>query len=382
MERCVVRLVCLSAFVFGSVSVTHAEQPVATYSVEAVAINDVPLPGAPVKMVTASPGEIITAEIYLRDWSPNGEDLRAYQVQLDDKSFQGLVSGTIKPSEYELARKESRENVANAFIDLNRPDFIHAGSQTIAITDTIRAPGYRWLSVLIEIDKAPVSPEDGSKFYCGTVRLTVSADAAGEFHIGPLPDESVSALLTDENRTYGPIHYEPLNITVQPGVVRKNIIASDPPDGTIDARIDAGGAGSPSAWRSINITFDSDASSITEKAFKVASAGDTPVAIERIAHHGDSMTLTLNHAPEPGVWTTITHTPTGNALRFGVLPGDIDGNGVRNSRDLLALLEVLTSGASNPPYRTDLNNDGTVNAEDALAMVDCLVQRLSAKISD
>ncbi len=382
MVRCLATFFCFGVLAVYGTPRVQAQQPVGTYSVEAVALNGVPLPGAPVKLITASPGEIITAEIYLRDWSPNGEDLHAYQVQLDDKAFTGLISGSIKPSGYDAAREEKIENVANAFIDLNRPDFVHAGSQTIAITDTKRAPGYRWLSVLIDIDKAPISPQDGTKFYCGTVLLTVSADASGVFNIGPETDPAVSALLTEGRRTLGPLNYEPLEITVVEGVVRRNIVASDPPTGAIDARMVTGSAMTSGGWQTIQLTFDSDATAISEKEFSVTSGSGAPPSIKSVAARGNSLTLTLDHTLRPGAWTAITHNPTGHTLRFGVLPGDVDGNGTRNSRDFMALLELLGTDATSPAYRADLNGDGTTDARDALAMIDCLVAHLSSQIVD
>lgn len=368
-------------FLASGTDVVLAQGPVPTYSVEAVALNDVPLPGAPVKLLTASPGEIITAEIYLRDWSPQGEDLRAYQVQLDENSFQGLISGHIKPTEYDLARKENRENPRNAFIDLNRPDFIHAGSQTIAITDTRQAPGYRWLSVLIDFDRAPVSPQDGSKFYCGTVRLTVSVDASGVFNIGPSADPAVSGLLVQDGVELPSINYESLEVTIGSGALRRNILASDPPTGAIDARVTTGAAAAVGQWEKIQLTFDSDAASISKSEFAISALRGTPPTIKSVSATDQSLTLNLDRPVNGGTWTSITHRPTGNTLRFGVLPGDVDGNGIRDSRDLLVLLDLLQSGAGRPSYSTDLNGDGTSDVKDALTIIDCLVANLSGRIS-
>ncbi len=382
MDRCVTAFVAVGVVLGGWVSVVNAQQANPTFSVEAVALNGVPLAGAPVKQLTASPGEIITAELYLRDWSPNGEELRAYQIQLDDKAFDGLVSGQIKPTGYDDARKADVENVTNAYIDLDHPFFVHAGMQTIAITDTKRAAGYRWLSVLVDIDKAPVSPQDGTKFYCGTVLLTVSADASGVFRIGPAPDMNLSGLLTEGNRTIGPIDYEPLTITVESGVVRRNIVASDPPAGSIDARIMEGSSRLTGGWPAIQLMFDSDAAPISENEFSISSAGGSPPSIQGIAAAGRSLTLTFNHPLTSGVWTEITHKPTGNTLRFGVLPGDVNGNGTRDSRDLLDLLNMLGSNGPAPAYRADLNGDGTTNTRDALTLIDYLNTYLSERIAD
>lgn len=381
MDRCVAAFFAVGLVMSGWVSVANAQQANPTFSVEAVALNGVPLAGAPVKQLTASPGEIITAELYLRDWSPNGEELRAYQIQLDDKAFDGLISGQIKPTGYDDARKEDVENVRNAYIDLNHPFFVHAGMQTIAITDTKRAAGYRWLSVLVDIDKAPVSPQDGTKFYCGTVLLTVSADANGVFRIGPAPDINLSGLLTEGNRTIGPIDYEPLTITVVSGAVRHNIVASDPPAGAIDARIIADSSGLTGGWPTIQLTFDSDAAPISENEFSFNSALGSPPSIQGIAAVGRSLTLTFNHPMASGAWTEITHKPTGNTLRFGVLPGDVNGDGIRDSRDLLSLLSILGSDDAAPAYRADLNGDGTTNVRDVLTMIDYLNTHLSERIA-
>ena len=59
-----------------------------TISLEAVKINDVAI--TPSNSITANPGDIIEAEMFASNWSPNGEKLGAFQVNIGRASF---VSG-------------------------------------------------------------------------------------------------------------------------------------------------------------------------------------------------------------------------------------------------------------------------------------------------
>jgi len=365
----------LAATVALSSGAAWAQVPNPTFSIGAVALNDEPIQGAPVSTLTVAPGDTVTAELYVRDWSPGGDELRAYQIQLDEASFTSGLAGSIKPVGYDKSLADKTDNPAGAYIDLNNPQFVHAGLQTIALTDTKNAKGYRWLSVLVDIAQAPVSPEDGTKFYCGTVKLAVSSDAAGTFVIKPVENEQVSGLLKENNRTIGPISYEGLTLTVAPGVVRYRILETDPPNGSIDSRI-VGAAG----WQTISLTFDADA---TIDASKFAIADGTPNAprIADVSTDGPKVTLSLDHAIQTGRWTTLTYLPSGFTVRLGALPGDVDGNEVCDSRDAVAMLEALQAGDATQTGSADINGDGVLNARDGLCLIDLLVKNLTRRLS-
>ena len=66
-----------------------------TLSLQAVKINDVPIASS--HSITVNPGDMIEAEIFASDWSPNGEKLSGFQVSIDRASFASGATGHIKP---------------------------------------------------------------------------------------------------------------------------------------------------------------------------------------------------------------------------------------------------------------------------------------------
>lgn len=188
---------------------------VPTYSLEAVAINATPVPGG--DRVAVSPGDTLVIEVYVRDWSPNGDHLAAYQVQLDPAGFSSGPVGEVKPIDYDVTRQAGEENKANCFIDTEHPRFIHAGLDTLVLTDT-RSEGYRLASILLGAE-GPASPQDGTKLYCGSVKYLVSDNAQGRFTMGLLEQPISSGLRDRMNRPIEPIEFENLTVLVRPNLV-------------------------------------------------------------------------------------------------------------------------------------------------------------------
>jgi len=371
----------MAAVVAVSTGAVLAQVPNPTFSIAAVAVNDEPIQGAPVTTLSVSPGDVVTAEFYVRDWSPVGDDLRAYQIQLDEASFSSGEAGMIKPVGYDQSLDKKEDNPAGAFIDLNHEFFIHGGLQTIALTDTKNARGYRWLSVLVDVTAAPVSPEDGTRFYCGTVVLAVSSDAKGSFDIEMVKDPQVSGLLKDNNRTIGPIDYEGLNITVTPGAVRHRIVATDPVNGAIDARDLESAGRSAAGWQRLTLTFDAAVPAIGPDQFRIADGTAEAPTISSVSSNGAVVEVSLDRPIRSGRWTHLTYLPTGFTIKLGALPGDVDGNGTCDSRDVLAFLAVLNAGTGDVVHGPDLNGDGVVNAQDGTCLIDLLVSHLTRKMS-
>lgn len=357
-----------------------AQQPNPTFSMGVVAINDQPVQKAPVTTVTVSPGDVINAELYVRDWSPVGDDLRAYQIQLDESSFTSGTSGSIKPVGYDQSLKDKADNSAGAFIDLNHEMFVHKGLQTIALTDTKNARGYRWLSVLVDIDAAPISPEDGTLFYCGSVNLAVSSDASGEFTLKLVADPQVTGLLKDNNRPIGPIDYESLKVIVKSGVVRYRVVDTSPPDGAIDPRILSASPTSDAAgWKAFKLTFDTDSVSLSRSDFQVSDGSTDPPMITDLKVDGAKATVTLDRAIRSGAWTTLTYVPSGFTTRAALLPGDVNGDGRRNSSDLTSMLDGLNSSATSS--NLDITGDGALTVADSLSLIDLLIANLNGALS-
>ncbi len=196
---------------------TVAAGQTATFSLEATAVNSVTIPDGSVSRVGALPGDIITLHVQVRDWSDEGEQLYAYQAQVEPKTFASGSLGYIEPLNYAAKQETTDANKAACFIDRMIPEFVHAGIETLAITDS-RSEGYRWASILLD-EEGPVSPQDGTRFYCGTLKLEVSNNALGTFVIDLMHGPGNSALSNGDGNAIKPINFEPLTIVVRPDIV-------------------------------------------------------------------------------------------------------------------------------------------------------------------
>ena len=184
-----------------------------TLSLEAIAINGKPLGGSPIAHVKASPGDIITAEIYLRDWSPNDEALSGYQASLLPVSFSSGKKGFIEPVNYDALQKNGQENTENSFVDDRHPRYVHSGLKTLSLPDT-RSEGYRWMSVVLQ-GKAPKCAQDGTRFYCATIRFEVSENANGTFSLELDPDPDYSGLRKADASPIDGVQFEALEVEIR-----------------------------------------------------------------------------------------------------------------------------------------------------------------------
>lgn len=185
---------------------------------EAAAVNSVPLPDGPITHVNARPGDVLTLDVFLRDWSPGGDHLNAYQMQLEPMDFRSGSAGSIKPVDYDAKRERGEMNLDNCLVNQNDPRWLFAGKQTITIIDT-RSAGYRWMSVLVDTSDARACEQDGVKHYAGTVHMAVSDDALGTFTIGFMEDPSASLLLDERGVGITPLAFETLTVEILPDVL-------------------------------------------------------------------------------------------------------------------------------------------------------------------
>ncbi len=340
-----------------------------TYSLEAIAVNEIPIPGGPISRVTISHGDILTAQIFIRDWSPNEEKLRAYQVKLDDSSYASGEQGVIQPVDFQM----NTDKDPNAFIDEADPKWIHRGRPTIPLTDSASA-GYRWLSVLLDPQNGPVSRQDGKKFSCGTVKLTPSDNAKGTFSLGFVEDAYVSGLITPDNQQITPINYERLTVELEPTSRWGRIVSSDPPDGSIDARTLKDSKAARTPWSTVRLTFNSDCSRITSKDLKIADGSAKPPQIKAVMCEGSTLTVTLDRPIGLGAWTTITHPSSSTGPRLGRFPGDVDNNGTADTRDVLTLLDAVNGIRHLPEYQVDIDGDGKLGTADVLLVLDVITE--------
>ena len=212
-----VRLWLYTGWLTGILATTALGHP-PVFSMEVAAVNSTPVPGSIARHLEVLPGDTLTLRIYLRNWSPAGEPLNAYQMQLEVLDFASGMSGTIKPVNYETARETNTMNLDNCFVDQLDPEWIFSGHQTITLVDT-RSAGYRWMSVLVDTADAILCDQNDAKYYTGTVMMSVSDDARGTFTIGFMEEQTSSLLLDEHGVMITPLEFEVLTIVVQPDIL-------------------------------------------------------------------------------------------------------------------------------------------------------------------
>ena len=338
-----------------------------TYSIEAIEVNGIPVPGGPAHHVTVTVGDVITAKFFVRDWSPNGEILRAYQLKIDDASYATGEQGVVQPVDFQM----NPDMDPNAFIDESDPQWVHRGLPTIPLTDTVNL-GYRWLSVLIDPSRAPASAQDGKKYSCGTVKLKPSPNATGTFTIALAEDASVSYLLSMENEQILPMEYERLVVDVQPTTRWRRVLSSDPPDGSVDARRPSKSASSAGSWSTFRLAFNSDCGQLTPDDFTVDDGAPNPPRIQRVSARGATLAVTLDRPIRLGAWTTITHKNSGTFTRLGCFPGDVNHDGKADAADLIILLDALNGGRKLADYQADIDGNGKLGPGDVLQLLDVI----------
>lgn len=183
-----------------------------TISLVASELNFSPLAGGPTRELTVIPGDRVTAEVTVRDWSPQGEKLIAYQAMIEPVGFNSGPKGFIEPVLYAEAQRKELDNAPNVFVDKNRPDYIYKDQHSVPIVDS-RSEGYRWMAVMLN-GEGPVCPQDGKNYYGGTTHLMVSDNAAGSFTLFLKEGEDFSTLLKPPGPKIDNIEYENLRINV------------------------------------------------------------------------------------------------------------------------------------------------------------------------
>lgn len=356
-------------------SQTRAQTP--TISVEVVAINGVPLP-QPLSQIVVAPGERFTMEVFLRDGSPNGEQIRAYQIEMDDKSYSSGEAGTIQPIELAAFRLIDKDNNDNAFIDTQHAGDIHGGLHCIRLTDTRNAPGYRFLSVVIDPTNAPICPQDGTKFYAGTIKMEISEDAKGTFAITFMENSESTTMMDQNSEPISPMQYEKLTVVVNSKAAKKRFVSSDPPDGAIDSRMASGSK--RASWNKLQITFGSENNDIQAGDFSITDHSANPPRIRSLSASGKSITLTLDQHIRSGTWTRIKYQPTQQTISIASLPGDINGDGQRNIGDVITFENTLNGLNSNTSDKTNITGNLNMSCQDMARLIQLLSPAVRTKI--
>lgn len=374
----------------GGLSATAALGQNPTLSLEVTAVNATPL-AEPVTEIHAGPGDVLTVELLVRDWSPDGEMLRAVQASIDPHGYISGYSGNVKPVDYDARWAKGEENKENGFVDPSHPRFIFGGLTHLAMVDT-RSAGYRYLCLVLANEDAQLSRQDGVKYYFGTLKLRVSDDASGPFFLGLDQVPGASVLRDPMNQTIIPLDFERLTIHVASGVVPLRLVASDPPNGAIDARLPRRMTVQPTSqsigmqtpkpvphcgWKAIDLSFNGDAGGLTAEDFTIkdgASGRDEPLRIRQVLVKGSVATVVFDRGIHSRRWTTITHTDSGTGIRLASLPGDVNNDRAVNADDLLALIYGPEKGSPLPSYQGDIDRDGSSGISDALRLIDVMNQ--------
>lgn len=156
------------------------------------------------------------------------------------------------------------------------------------------------------------------------------------------------------------------------------IVASDPPDGAIDARQPSlpDGTAPVDGFGSVTLTFDVPISSTIGPAdFSTSELGGDgiPVTVAVVtALTPTDVLLTFSAGIEELAWTTVTYNLSGSAVTLGYLPGDVNGDGTSAATDLLAVIDHLNGITLRPIYSVDVDRSGVAGAPDLLREIDLL----------
>ncbi|MFQ5496131.1 MAG: dockerin type I domain-containing protein, partial [Phycisphaerae bacterium] len=156
------------------------------------------------------------------------------------------------------------------------------------------------------------------------------------------------------------------------------VVQSDPPDGAIDARQPSRPDGTlPVGYRSVDIKLSGDICFLTRFDFTATQAGGVlggPFIQSVEAVDARTVRVHLNRDLEPQTWTTVTHIGSGSSVTVGYLPGDVSGDGIVTSDDLLVLIDALNNPAVVLPLRSsDLDRSGSLSPADLLRAVDLII---------
>ncbi|HNQ24449.1 MAG TPA: C25 family cysteine peptidase [Phycisphaerae bacterium] len=255
----------------------------------------------------------------------------------------------------------------------------------------------RWLGVERQpFDRATLeASNDGVNWVLlwgnGTTTISESSWSLHTFDISAVADNQPTVYIrwgmgpTDGTITYPGWNIDDVEIwaafSLPPPL---HILASNPPDGAIDARRPTNpGTLGPQGWDQIEVTFDGAAGAVDSSKFvlqEVCLAGNcdgVAPAVSAVAVVGNTATLTLNRPIDPKAWTKITFTDgdAGDVIRLGFLPGDADGSGTANANDVVAVvnnINLALGGGSPPVYHSDIDRSGTVGVSDMLTLINVL----------
>ena len=157
----------------------------------------------------------------------------------------------------------------------------------------------------------------------------------------------------------------------------RGIVASIPPDGSIDARqpTDPNGANAQ-GWQTIDLMYNGETCLTSATDFLMSQDGGTagePIVASVTLPTPNTVRLNFASPIVPGAWTVITDVASGDSIRLGYLPGDVSGDGIANGDDIQTLLDALGgSGPALPIWARDVDRSGELSPADMLRVIDLL----------
>ncbi len=339
--------------------------------------------------INANPGDVIVAEIYASNWSPNGyEELMSYLAAIDVAGFHSGSAGTILPlgldktclpcpcqsndhcpDGYEChddgcCYGPDHNPEIGAFLDESRTDYVFE-AQHFSMVDTLRYRFAGYQPVSIEWPYIP-PPK-----YCGTLILSVSNDAAGTFTIPFVPEDT--SLYDFYRSPILPLELEALVVVCHGEFCE--LQGWYPSNCAIDARQPSDPDGSNRAgWDSIEITFAGcDTSKLGSEDFSVRAFPwcDPGPCMVRVIPNGNKATLLLPGVPLGG-WICVIYVATGEEVCLAHLPGDVNNDGTSAPTDILYLIDCLNGLTLCEIWQCNVDRSAVCGPPDILRVIDLL----------
>ena len=184
---------------------------------------------------------------------------------------------------------------------------------------------------------------------------------------------TVTATLTSGSITLS----DDVNFMVTDADSIRAIVASVPPDGAIDAQqpTDPDGA-NPQGWQTLDLMYNGNTCVVSPTDFLLSQDGGTagqPIIASVELPTANTVRLHFANPIVPGAWTVVTDVGTGQRVRLGYLPSDVNGDGIANGDDIQALLDALAgTGPTLPIWARDVDRSGALSPADLLRTIDLL----------
>ncbi len=352
----------------------------------------------PTNNITANPGDIIVAEVFAREWSPVGEKLRSFQVEIPNETTD--ERGSVRIAEALHCCSASTDcAIYSAFatcssgICVNTP-LLDARAGAVFSDDTRADYVFPFVNQIRALDLAPdavrfasvvFNPAQAGVFtappkYIMTVAFVVSDDACGTFAVDMVDQNFATGLFDDGavSTPITPLTLENLTITMQNQTCNcRQILAADPPNCSIDARRPAP---SGEAWKTFRLTMDcgdtADAASVG--LWDVTQTGGFPPSVSSVVADGADVIVTLTRPISSQRWTCLIFNPapfgTRNRACFGILPADVDASLTSDMDDVGNVLDCVRGDVVGGcgDWQCDANRSGLCTPSDMLTAIDLL----------